>query len=90
MNLPSFPANLTKQLKGSPMKAPRLAMQAAIEGSQVDIDTALRVESRYFTELVTGTQSKNMMQAFFFDLNHASGTGCHQPAADGSLRPERD
>lgn len=90
MNLPSFPANLTKQLKGSPMKAPRLAMQAAIEGAQVDIDTALRVESRYFTELVTGTQSKNMMQAFFFDLNHAQGGGSRPKQADGTDYPKRE
>ncbi|MEO5307921.1 3-hydroxyacyl-CoA dehydrogenase NAD-binding domain-containing protein [Corynebacterium sp. c8Ua_99] len=90
MNLPSFPANLTKQLKGSPMKAPRLAMQAAIEGSQVDIDTALRIESRYFTELVTGTQSKNMMQAFFFDLNHAQGGGSRPLQADGTPYPKRE
>ena len=90
MNLPSFPANLTKQLKGSPMKAPRLAMQAAIEGAQVDIDTALRIESRYFTELVCGTQSKNMMQAFFFDLNHCNGGGSRPLQADGTPYPKRE
>ena len=90
MNLPSFPANLTKQLKGSPMKAPRLAMQAAVEGAQVDIDTALRIESRYFTELVTGSQSKNMMQAFFFDLNHAQGGGSRPLQADGTPYPKRE
>ncbi len=90
MNLPSFPANLTKQLKGSPMKAPRRAMQAAIEGAQVDFDTAMRIESRYFTELVCGTQSKNMMQAFFFDLNHCNGGGSRPKQADGTPYPKRE
>ncbi|MBV7296040.1 enoyl-CoA hydratase/isomerase family protein [Corynebacterium sp. TAE3-ERU12] len=90
MNLPSFPANLTKQLKGAPMLAPRRAMQAAIEGAQVDIDTALTIESRYFTELVTGTQSKNMMQAFFFDLNHCNGGGSRPTQQDGTPFPKTE
>ena len=34
----------------------------------VDFDTASRIESRYLTSLVTGPISKNMIQAFFFDL----------------------
>lgn len=88
--LPSFPANLTKQLKGAPMLAPRRAMQAAIEGAQVDVDTALRIESRYFTELVCGTQSKNMMQAFFFDLNHCNGGGSRPLQADGTPYPKTE
>ncbi len=90
MNLPSFPANLTKQLKGSPMVAPRRAMQAAVEGAQVDVDTALTIESRYFTELVCGTQSKNMMQAFFFDLNHCNGGGSRPLQADGTPYPKTE
>lgn len=89
-NLPSFPANLTKQLKGSPMKAPRRAMQAAVEGAQVDFDTALTIESRYFTELVTGSQSKNMMQAFFFDLNHCNGGGSRPLQEDGTPFPKTE
>ena len=90
MNLPSFPANLTKQLKGSPMVAPRRAMQAAVEGAQVDVDTALTIESRYFTELVCGSQSKNMMQAFFFDLNHCNGGGSRPLQADGTPYPKTE
>ncbi|WP_133849690.1 3-hydroxyacyl-CoA dehydrogenase NAD-binding domain-containing protein [Labedaea rhizosphaerae] len=67
-NLPAFPANLRKQLKGAPMPAPRNILAAAVEGAQVDIDTAFQVEGRYFVELVTGQVSKNMTKAFFFDL----------------------
>ena len=66
--LPSFPALLRKQLKGAPMPAPRAILDAAVEGAQVDFDTASRIESRYFTQLVTGQVAKNMIQAFFFDL----------------------
>ncbi len=73
--LPSFPALLRKQLKGSPMPAPRAILAAAVEGAQVDFDTATRIESRYFTELVTGQTAKNMIQAFFFDLQTINGGG---------------
>ena len=73
--LPSFPALLRKQLKGAPMPAPRKILDAAVEGAQVDFDTATRIESRYFTELVTGQVAKNMIQAFFFDLQTINGGG---------------
>jgi 3-hydroxyacyl-CoA dehydrogenase/enoyl-CoA hydratase/3-hydroxybutyryl-CoA epimerase len=61
--LPSFPALLRKQLKGAPMPAPRAILDAAVEGAQVDFDTASRIERRYFTQLVTGQVAKNMIQA---------------------------
>ncbi|MEZ0356810.1 3-hydroxyacyl-CoA dehydrogenase NAD-binding domain-containing protein [Mycobacterium sp. SA01] len=77
--LPSFPSLLRKQLKGAPMPAPRAILSAAVEGAQVDFDTASRIESRYFTELVTGPIAKNMIQAFFFDL---------QAINSGGSRPE--
>ena len=73
--LPSFPALLRKQLKGAPMPAPRCILDAAVEGAQVDFDTATRIESRYFTTLVTGQTAKNMIQAFFLDLQHINGGG---------------
>lgn len=74
-NLPAFPANLRKQLKGAPMPAPRNILAVAIEGAQVDIDTAMTIETRYFVELVVGQVSKNMTQAFFFDLQHINSGG---------------
>ena len=73
--LPSFPSNLRKQLKGAPMPAPRAILAAAVEGAQVDFDTATRIESRYFASLVTGQVAKNMIQAFFFDLQHINSGG---------------
>lgn len=73
--LPSFPALLRKQLKGANMPAPRAILAAAVEGAQVDFDTASRIETRYFVSLVTGHVAKNMIQAFFFDLQHINGGG---------------
>ncbi|MFJ3614189.1 3-hydroxyacyl-CoA dehydrogenase NAD-binding domain-containing protein [Streptomyces hydrogenans] len=77
-NLPAFPANLRKTLNGAPYPAPRNIMAAAVEGSQVDFETAQVIESRYFTELVTGQTAKNMIQAFFFDLQ-AVNSGASRP-----------
>lgn len=74
-NLPAFPANLRKELRGADYPAPRNIMAAAVEGAQVDLDTAFLIESRYFVQLVTGQISKNMTQAFFFDLQHIDSGG---------------
>ncbi|MGW5705718.1 3-hydroxyacyl-CoA dehydrogenase NAD-binding domain-containing protein [Amycolatopsis japonica] len=74
-NLPAFPANLRKQIKGANMPAPRAILAAAIEGAQVDFDTAITVETRYFISLATGQVSKNMTKAFFFDLQSINSGG---------------
>ncbi|MGH3720352.1 MAG: 3-hydroxyacyl-CoA dehydrogenase NAD-binding domain-containing protein [Pseudonocardiaceae bacterium] len=73
--LPAFPATLRKQLKGAPLPAPHHILCAAVEGSQVDVDTALLIESRYFMDLATGQVAKNMIKAFFFDLQHIAKGG---------------
>ena len=73
--LPAFPANLRKRLRGANYPAPRAILAAAVEGAQVDFETALVIESRYLTELVTGQVSKNMIKAFFFDLQHINRGG---------------
>jgi 3-hydroxyacyl-CoA dehydrogenase/enoyl-CoA hydratase/3-hydroxybutyryl-CoA epimerase len=77
--LPAFPAGLRKQLKGAKYPAPEAIMSASVEGAQVDFETACRIESRYFAKLATGQNAKNMIQAFFFDL---------QQINSGALRPE--
>ncbi|MGI8712514.1 MAG: 3-hydroxyacyl-CoA dehydrogenase NAD-binding domain-containing protein [Solirubrobacteraceae bacterium] len=73
-NLPAFPANLRKQIKGANYPAPVHIMSAAVEGAQVDFDNASEIEGRYFVDLATGQVAKNMIQAFFFDLQHATGS----------------
>lgn len=86
--LPAFPANLRKTLKGAPMPAPRNILSAAVEGAQVDFDTALRIEGRYFVELVCGQVSKNMTKAFFFDLQAING-GSSRPAGFEKWAPRK-
>jgi 3-hydroxyacyl-CoA dehydrogenase/enoyl-CoA hydratase/3-hydroxybutyryl-CoA epimerase len=77
-NLPAFPANLRKQLAGAPYPAPRNILAAAVESSQVDIDTAFTIEARYFTETACGQTATNMTQAFFFDMQ-AVNSGASRP-----------
>ncbi len=72
-NLPAFPANLRKQLKGANYPAPHHIMAAAVEGAQTSFDNAIEIEGRYFVDLVCGQVSKNMIQAFFFDLQKVNG-----------------
>ncbi|MBQ0862642.1 3-hydroxyacyl-CoA dehydrogenase NAD-binding domain-containing protein [Streptomyces smyrnaeus] len=78
-NLPAFPANLKKQTAGAPYPAQRNILAAAVEGAQVDFETAQVIEARYFVELACGQISTNMIQAFFFDL---------QAVNAGRSRPE--
>lgn len=59
--------------------APEKILCAAVEGAQVDFDTAHLIETRYFTELVTGQVAKNMIGTFWFQLNEINA---------GSSRPQ--
>ncbi|MFJ6526957.1 3-hydroxyacyl-CoA dehydrogenase NAD-binding domain-containing protein [Streptomyces longwoodensis] len=77
-NLPAFPATLRKQTSGAPYPAPARILAAAVEGAQVDFETAQVIEARYFVELAAGQTSKNMIQAFFFDLQ-AVNSGANRP-----------
>ncbi|KAF0806884.1 fatty oxidation complex subunit alpha [Alcanivorax xiamenensis] len=77
-NLPAFPANLRKQLKGANYPAPRNILAAAVEGAQVDFDNAIKIEGRYFVELACGQVAKNMTTAFFFNLQ-AINAGASRP-----------
>jgi 3-hydroxyacyl-CoA dehydrogenase/enoyl-CoA hydratase/3-hydroxybutyryl-CoA epimerase len=61
----TLPSQLRRQVKGANYPAPTHIIAAAVEGSQVDFDSALEIERRYFISLVTGQVAKNMIQAFF-------------------------
>ncbi len=86
--LPAFPANLRKQTKGAPMPGPGSIMAAAVEGAQVDIGNALLIETQYFVELATGQVSKNMIKAFFFDLQGIMKGGS-RPAGHDTYRAQK-
>ena len=81
-NLPAFPAMLRKQLKGAPYPAPVAIMAAAVEGAGLDFAAAEKVEARYFAGLATGQTAKNMIRAFFFDMQKANGLAKKHGSAD--------
>ena len=75
------PAMLRDKTKGC-YPAPEAIMAAAVEGAQVDVDTALTIESRYFTYLATGQISKNMIGTFWHGLNAIkAGASCPKDVA---------
>ncbi len=59
--------------------APEKILCAAVEGAQVDFDTAHLIETRYFTELVTGQVAKNMIGTFWFQLNQINAGSSRPP-----------
>jgi len=72
------PAMLREKTKGV-MPAPEAILSTAVESTQVDIDTAMRIETRYFISLVLGTVARNMINTFWFQLNEIKA-GVGRPA----------
>ncbi|MCB8980194.1 MAG: enoyl-CoA hydratase/isomerase family protein [Ardenticatenaceae bacterium] len=72
------PAMLKKRTYGNYL-APEAILSAMVEGTMVDFDTASRIESRYFAQLATSQTAKNMINAFWFQMNQIS---------DGASRPQ--
>lgn len=63
--------------------APQAVLEAMVEGAQVDYDTATRIESRKLAKLMVGQTTKNMVNAFFFNLN-AIKAGKSRPIVNDS------
>ncbi len=68
--------------------APQAILDVLTEASKVDFDTACRIESRYYTELLRSKECKNMIKAFWFDTN-AIKKGKNRPKGFGKFRPRR-
>jgi 3-hydroxyacyl-CoA dehydrogenase/enoyl-CoA hydratase/3-hydroxybutyryl-CoA epimerase len=84
------PAMLKKQTRGL-YPAPEAILACMVEGTQVDMPTALRIESRYLAKLMTGSNARAMINTFFFNMNAIKG-GQSRPssvrAEPSSVRPE--
>jgi hypothetical protein len=77
--LAALDVNVGPQVKGAPMSAPIALLATAVEGAQVDLDTAFAIETRYCADLICGKVSGNMIKALFFDLN-AINKGASRPS----------
>ena len=81
------PAMIKKQTRGL-YPAPEAIMACMVEGLQVDMETALRLESRALAKLMTGTNAKAMINTFFFNLN-AIKSGQSRPGAAPRFKPAK-
>ena len=58
------PAMVIEKTRGV-YPAPKAIMAAMVEGAHVDVDTALRIESRYLARLAVSQVAKNLISLFF-------------------------
>ncbi|MDD5332587.1 MAG: 3-hydroxyacyl-CoA dehydrogenase NAD-binding domain-containing protein [Rhodoferax sp.] len=87
MMLVVAPAMIKKQTRGL-YPAPEAIMACMVEGLQVDLPTALRIESRYLAKLMTGSVARAMINTFFFNLN-AIKSGQSRPAGVARFKPAK-
>jgi 3-hydroxyacyl-CoA dehydrogenase / enoyl-CoA hydratase / 3-hydroxybutyryl-CoA epimerase len=81
------PAMLKKRTRGL-YPAPEAILACMVEGSLVDVETALRLESRALARLMVGHNAKAMINTFFFDLNSIR-SGQSRPAGVPRFEPQR-
>ena len=76
---------ILKQKTAGLLPAPEKILATMVEGMQVDFDTASQIESRYFVELACSPVSKNLIKAFWYQLNQIKA-GVGRPK-DYSTKP---
>ena len=74
-NYANFPAHLS-------------ILNTLAEGIKLDFDTACKIESQHFSELVIKQDTKNMMKTFWFDLNKIK-KGEMRPKGFGKFRARK-
>ncbi|MBS0434176.1 MAG: enoyl-CoA hydratase/isomerase family protein [Proteobacteria bacterium] len=87
MGLTVAPAMLAAKSHGL-YPAAQAILEAMVEGALVDYDTATRIESRKLAKIMTGQTARNMIQAFFYDLN-AIKAGKARPQGFAPWKPKR-
>jgi hypothetical protein len=63
---------------GDNMNAPKAILSAVYEGTQVPMDTAIRIESKYFAKVVADPQAGNMIRSLFVS-KQAAEKGARRP-----------
>jgi 3-hydroxyacyl-CoA dehydrogenase / enoyl-CoA hydratase / 3-hydroxybutyryl-CoA epimerase len=87
MGLSVAPAMLAAKTQGR-YPAPQAILEAMVEGALVDYDTAARIESRKLAKIMVGQNAKNMITAFFFNLN-AIKAGKSRPGGFPKWKPTK-
>jgi 3-hydroxyacyl-CoA dehydrogenase/enoyl-CoA hydratase/3-hydroxybutyryl-CoA epimerase len=81
------PAMLAQKTRGL-YPAAQAILEAMVEGAMVDYDTATRIESRKLAKTMVTQTTKNMVSAFFFDMN-AVRSGKSRPKDVPKWKPSR-
>ncbi len=81
------PAMMKQKTRGL-YPAPEAIINCMVEGLQVDVVTALRIESRYLAKLITGVNARAMINTFFFNMN-AIKSGQSRPGAAPRYKPAK-
>ena len=68
--------------------AAQAILECMVEGAQVDYDTATRIESRKLAKVMVSQTTKNMITAFFFNLN-AIKAGKSRPSGFAPWKPAK-
>jgi 3-hydroxyacyl-CoA dehydrogenase/enoyl-CoA hydratase/3-hydroxybutyryl-CoA epimerase len=87
MGLTVAPAMLAAKAHGL-YPAAQAILETMVEGAMVDYDTATRIESRKLAKIMVGQNAKNMITAFFFNLN-AIKSGKSRPAGQPQWKPAK-
>ena len=69
--------------------AARAILQVVYEGLQVDMDTALRVESRWFAKILRSPEAAAMIRSLFVSMQELN-KGARRPAGVPADQPEED
>ena len=75
----AYPGRLRKKTRGN-FPAPEAILSVIVEGSLVDFETACRIESRFYTDLLQKKATKNIIKANWFQLRNIQS---------GLSRPEK-
>jgi 3-hydroxyacyl-CoA dehydrogenase / enoyl-CoA hydratase / 3-hydroxybutyryl-CoA epimerase len=63
-------------------------LNTLVEGSKVDFDTAIRIESRVFTTLLKSKTTQNMIKALWYDMQTIQ-SGTYRPKGYGKFRVKK-
>ncbi len=81
------PAMMKQKTRGL-YPAPEAIINCMVEGLQVDVVTALRIESRYLAKLITGINARSMINTFFFNMNSIK-SGQSRPGTAPRYKPAK-
>jgi 3-hydroxyacyl-CoA dehydrogenase/enoyl-CoA hydratase/3-hydroxybutyryl-CoA epimerase len=79
---------MTAKATQNNLNGPRAILSAVYEGSQLPMDTAIRIESKYFAKVVADPQAGNMIRSLFVS-KQAAEKGARRPKGVAPMPPKK-